>query len=147
MDKRSLRSFLRDQRVGRLATVDAKNRPVVIPFCFVYNGEAFYSPLDEKPKTVDPEQLARTRNIRANPDVALVVDHYEEDWRKLRFVLVRGKATVLSGGKEHTRAVAMLRRKYFQYRDMDLAHRPVLKVVPWKIVTWSAAKGTFRFSP
>ena len=131
---------MRDQRVGRLATVDNQNRPVVVPFCFVFNGKAFYSPLDEKPKKVPPERLARTRNIRANPDVALVIDHYEEDWGKLTFALVRGKATVLNGGKEHTRAVASLRRKYPQYRNMKLARRPILKIVPWKIVFWRASE-------
>jgi PPOX class probable F420-dependent enzyme len=146
MDRRSLRSFMRAQRVGRMATVDARNRPVIVPLCFVYDGEAFYSALDEKPKKVGPEQLARTRNIRANPDVALVVDHYEEDWLELRFVLVRGKATVLFAGKEHTRALGMLRRKYPQYRKMNLAGRPILRIVPWKIVSWSAKKGTSQFS-
>ena len=146
MDKKALRSFMRIQRVGHLATVDNRNRPVLVPFCFVYNGKAFYSPLDEKPKTVPPERLARTRNIRANPDVALVVDHYEEDWRELMFALVRGKAKILNAGKEHTRAVASLRRKYPQYRNMKLANRPILKIIPWRIVCWSAKEGTFRFS-
>ena len=146
MNKRQLRAFIRDQRVGHLATVDNQNRPLVVPFCFVYNGKAFYSPLDEKTKTVPPERLARTRNIRANGDVALVIDHYEEDWRKLRFVLVRAKAKVLNGGKEHARAVASLRRRYPQYRKMLLANRPILKIVPWKIVCWSAKEGTLRFS-
>ena len=140
MNRRELQKFVRDQRIGHLATVDNQNRPIVVPFCFVYSGKAFYSPLDEKPKTVQPERLARVRNIRANPEVAVVIDHYEEDWGKLMFALVRGRARVLSGGKEHIRAVASLRRKYPQYRKMNLTERPVLKIVPWKIVCWRASE-------
>ncbi len=147
MNKRSLRSLMRVQRIGRLATVDARDRPLIIPFCFVYDGDAFYSIVDEKPKRVAPEELARTRNIRANPEVALVVDHYEEDWLKLRFVLVRGRAAVLTAGEEYTRAVRMLRRKYQQYRKMNLTERPVIKIVPWKIVSWSAEERASPSSP
>ena len=141
MNNRALRSFIRAERVGRLATIDPQNRPVVVPFCFVYSCEKFYSPLDEKPKSVAPGRLARVRNIRSNPEVAIVLDHYEEDWSNLTFVLVRGRAKVILTGKEHARAVALLRRKYRQYRIMDLASRPILKIVPWKIVHWSARKG------
>lgn len=61
--------------------------------------------------------------------MALLLDHYEEDWRELMFALVRGKARILYGGKEHARAVASLRRKYLQYRNMNLANRPILKIV------------------
>src|SRR5881397_2797005 len=96
-------NFLRTQRVGHLATVDARGRPLVVPFCFVYDGKAFYSSLDEKPKSVSPEKLKRVRNIRANPEVALVIDHYDENWSRLKFVLIRGRAKILYSGKEQAR--------------------------------------------
>ncbi|PYU89281.1 MAG: TIGR03668 family PPOX class F420-dependent oxidoreductase [Acidobacteria bacterium] len=131
-------NFLRTQRVGHLATVDARGRPVVVPFCFVYDGKAFYSSLDEKAKKVSPEKLRRTQNIRVNPEVALVIDHYEEDWGKLKFVLIRGRARILYSGKEHGRAIELLREKYAQYRSMRLENRPVLKIVPWRIREWTA---------
>ncbi len=130
--------FLRAQRVGHLATVDARGRPVVVPFCFVYDGKAFYSSLDEKPKKVSPEKLRRARNIRVNPEVAVVIDHYEEDWGKLKFVLIRGRARILYSGKEHARAVELLRKKYAQYRRMRLENRPVVKIIPWGIREWTA---------
>jgi PPOX class probable F420-dependent enzyme len=94
--------------------------------------------LDEKPKTVSPERLRRSRNIQANPEVALVLDHYEEDWGRLRFALVRGRARMLFSGKEHGRALALLRKKYPQYRAMRLERRPVIKIVPWKIQHWTS---------
>lgn len=138
MTANSLRAFLLKQRIGHLATVDAQSRPVVVPLCFAYDGAAFYSSLDEKPKRVSPEKLRRARNIRANPEVALVLDHYEEDWSRLKFVLIRGRARILHSGKEHARAVKLLREKYPQYRTMRLETRPVLKIVPWKMHHWDS---------
>jgi PPOX class probable F420-dependent enzyme len=135
---KSLEAFMRSQRVGHLATVDAENRPAVVPFCFAYDGRILYSSLDEKPKRVSPDKLRRTQNVRGNPEVAVVLDHYEEDWEQLTFVLIRGKARILYSGKEHKRAVSLLRRKYPQYRMMRLAARPVLRIKPWKIFEWSA---------
>jgi PPOX class probable F420-dependent enzyme len=139
MKPKEIETFLRKQRVARLATVDTRGRPVVIPFCFVYDGKIFYSSLDEKPKSVAPEKLRRSRNILRNPEVAFVVDHYEENWNRLWFVLVRGRAKILRSGKEHVRALELLRRKYPQYRRMVLENRPVIKIVPWKIRHWDAA--------
>jgi coenzyme F420-0:L-glutamate ligase / coenzyme F420-1:gamma-L-glutamate ligase len=137
MKTRELHSFVRRQRVGRLATVDALHRPVMVPLCFVCDdGGTFYSPVDEKPKELPPDRLARVRNILQNPEVALLFDYYDEDWRQLRFVLVRGKATLLASGAEHAAAIRRLRRKYPQYREMDLGSRPVIRIVPWKTISW-----------
>jgi PPOX class probable F420-dependent enzyme len=138
MKPKAIETLLLKQRVGRLATVDTSGRPVVIPFCFVYDGKVFYSALDEKPKSVAPAKLRRSRNIQRNPEVAFVLDHYEEDWNCLWFVLVRGRARILRSGREHVRALQLLRRKYPQYRRMHLENRPVIKIVPWKIRYWDA---------
>ena len=69
-------------------------------------GEAIYIVLDQKPKSVELTRLRRVRNILANPQAALVVDHYEEDWRDLRYVLVSCLAEVLSGDEDEA-AVAV----------------------------------------
>jgi PPOX class probable F420-dependent enzyme len=140
MKPKEIESLFRKQRVGRLATVDTTGRPVLVPFCFVYDGKVFYSSLDEKPKSVAPEKLRRSRNILRNPEVAFVLDHYEENWNRLWFVLVRGRARILRSGKEHVRALDLLRRKYPQYRRMLLENRPVIKIVPWRIRYWDAAE-------
>ena len=139
--------FLRSARTGHLATADAKGRPHVIPVCYVFDGEAIYSVLDAKPKTTPLRQLRRVRNILANPQVALVVDHYEEDWSRLRYVLVPGEAGLLEADspqdrEEWARAVAMLREKYPQYQGMDLDQSPVIKITPAKFVPWSSGPGS-----
>ncbi|MCH8990113.1 MAG: TIGR03668 family PPOX class F420-dependent oxidoreductase [Chloroflexi bacterium] len=129
--------FLRSARSGHLATADAKGRPHVIPVCYVYDGTAIYSVLDAKPKSTSLRQLRRVRNILANPQVSLVVDHYEEDWSRLRYVLVFGDAGLLEEGEEWARAIAMLREKYPQYQGMDLEESPVIKITPSRFVPWS----------
>src|SRR5207253_7308557 len=130
--------LLREARVARLATADAAGQPHVVPVCFAVDGETIYTPLDEKLKRVAPRRLRRVRNIEANPRIALIVDHYEEDWRRLRFALVTGTARIIEDGPEHARAIALLREKYPQYRAMRLEDRPVRVISPHKVVTWAA---------
>jgi PPOX class probable F420-dependent enzyme len=131
--------FIRERRVARLATADGDGRPAVIPICYVFDGEHFYSSLDEKPKQVAPRQLKRVRNIEANPHVALVIDDYADDWSKLAYVLVSGLASIIQpGGDEHARSVAMLRDKYPQYRAMAIDERMVIKITPARITHWKS---------
>jgi len=130
--------FLRSARTGHLATADATGQPHVIPVCYVFDGESVYSVLDAKPKTTPLRQLRRVRNILANPRVSLVVDHYEEDWTSLQYVMVTGDAGLLESGEEWARAIVMLREKYPQYQQMDLAQSPVIKIVPARFVPWSS---------
>ncbi|HJQ27323.1 MAG TPA: TIGR03668 family PPOX class F420-dependent oxidoreductase [Blastocatellia bacterium] len=131
--------FIRNHRVARLATADGDGRPAVIPICYVFDGEHFYSPLDEKPKRVAPRQLKRVRNIEANPHVALVIDDYADDWSKLAYVLASGLAMIIQPGTdEHARTVAMLRDKYPQYRAMAIDERMVIKITPARIKHWQS---------
>jgi PPOX class probable F420-dependent enzyme len=124
-------------RVARLATADRRGRPHVVPICFAAAGGRLYSAIDEKPKRAVPFRLKRVRNIVANPHVALVVDAYREDWRRLWYILVFGTARVIRpGAAEHAAALRALRRKYRQYRAMRLDERPVLAVTPVRVVTW-----------
>src|SRR5579864_352900 len=91
----AVRKTLRQARVARLATLDAKNRPHIIPVCFAYDGKLFYTAVDRKPKRVPRERLTRLQNIRAVPRVALLIDEYNEDWTQLWWVLIRGKARLI----------------------------------------------------
>ena len=134
--------FLRSARTGHLATVNAMRQPHVIPVCFVFDGEAIYTVLDAKPKSTPLRQLRRVRNILANPQVSLVVDHYEEDWSRLRYLLALGVAGLLEEGEEWARAIVMLREKYPQSQGMDLDENPVIKITPVRFVPWSSQRET-----
>ena len=129
--------FLRSARHGHLATADAKGQPHVIPVCYAFDGESIYSVLDSKPKSTPLRQLRRVRNILSNPQVSLVVDHYEEDWSRLRYILVSGEAGLLQEGEEWARAIATLRNKYPQYQAMNFDESPVIKIKPSRFTPWS----------
>jgi PPOX class probable F420-dependent enzyme len=137
------RRFVESQRVARLATVDARGRPSVVPVCYAFDGRRFYSAVDEKPKQVRWQRLRRLRNIAANPHVAMVVDEYAEDWRLLRYAMVKGRARLVQpAGRfagEHRRAVRLLRAKYPQYRAMAIDARPMIRILPSRITYWSAS--------
>lgn len=131
-------AMLREARIARLATADPNGQPHVVPVCFAYDGAAIYMVIDEKPKRTAPHRLRRVRNIIANPKVAMIVDHYEEDWRRLRYTLVTGTARVIESGPDHIRAIALLCEKYPQYRTMRLEDRPVVVISPTGTIPWAA---------
>jgi PPOX class probable F420-dependent enzyme len=110
-----LRRRIGRARVAHFATTDGRE-PALVPVCFVLLGNAVYHAIDAKPKSAAAGKLRRVRNVRANSSAALLVDHYEDDWRRLWFVLIRGRARVIEKGVEHDRAIEALRRKYPQYR-------------------------------
>ncbi|MGD0423627.1 MAG: TIGR03668 family PPOX class F420-dependent oxidoreductase [Candidatus Bathyarchaeia archaeon] len=128
--------LLRESRVGHLATCNLSLRPHVIPICFVFHNDAIYSAIDEKPKRRKPPGLRRIINIEANPNVCMIIDQYDENWRKLRFFIIHGKAKLIWLGEEHEQAINQLRRKYPQYRSMNLQSRPVIKIIPRRTVSW-----------
>lgn len=131
-------AFLAGQRVAHLATVDAAGRPHVVPVCFAPYAGALYVAVDEKPKRGDPAALRRVRNLLARPDVCLVADHYEEDWTRLRWLQVRGRAALVADAAERAGALAALRAKYPQYRAMALEARPLIRITPERVVAWAA---------
>ena len=88
----------------------------MVPVCFVLLGDTIYQAIDAKHKSVSAGQLRRVKNIRVNPVAALLIDHYVEDWRRLWWVLLRGRARVVANGAEQGRAIKALRRKYPQYQ-------------------------------
>ena len=134
--------MLRESRVGRLGTASADGQPLVVPVCYAFYGRIIYSALDAKPKRVAPRSLARVRNIEANPRVSLTIDHYDEEWSRLAYVIVQGRATMLSTGDELARGVEQLREKYPQYRAMGLGRESalVIRIEPVRITAW-------RFAP
>lgn len=98
------------------------------------------SVLDRKPKSVEIRDLARVRNIEANPRVSLLIDDYSDDWSQLGFALVHGTAQILDGASAEARdAIRVLREKYPQYRDMDLESAPVIEIGSLRLVSWSAS--------
>jgi PPOX class probable F420-dependent enzyme len=125
-----LRQRIADSRVARLATVDADGRPHLVPIVFALAGDTLYSAVDAKPKR--SRTLRRIENARRRPEVTALIDHYEDDWTRLWWVRLRGRARVLDGGEEAAHALALLAAKYEQYRKAA----PGLPVLAIDIIEW-----------
>lgn len=98
--------------VGRLVTIGPAG-PDIVPFCFALAGDTLYSAVDHKPKQTF--RLRRLANIKRQPSVSVLVDHYEDDWSRLWWVRIRGSAMVV---ESDARAVDLLVAKYPQYQEV-----------------------------
>ncbi len=117
--------------------------PIAFAFEDAPGGLLIYSALDEKPKSVaDPRALARVRDIGTRPHVAVLVDHWEEDWSHLAWVRLEGTAKLLdptdSSAAEHSMAVGLLRARYPQYATHALEERPMIRIAVERVSGWSA---------
>jgi PPOX class probable F420-dependent enzyme len=123
-------------KVARLATADAAGRPHLVPIVFAIEGDRIYSVVDAKPKRRGT--LRRLANVRQNPAVALLVDHYDDaDWGALWWVRAEGRGRVLEPDEpEARRAVALLERRYPQQQ----AAGAVLAVDVARWSGWSASE-------
>ncbi|NUP60916.1 MAG: TIGR03668 family PPOX class F420-dependent oxidoreductase [Nonomuraea sp.] len=129
MDAGRARSLFEHARVARLATADASGAPHLVPVTFAVQGDQVVLAVDHKPKTT--YDLRRLRNIRANPRVSLLADHYDEDWARLWWARADGTATVHEAGRED--ALSALVAKYDQY----LGRPPQGPVVVVAVSRWS----------
>ncbi|HJU34676.1 MAG TPA: TIGR03668 family PPOX class F420-dependent oxidoreductase [Nitrososphaera sp.] len=130
-------------RVARLATIDSEFKPHLVPVVFVFDGNNFFIPIDEKRKTIKPEKLRRIRNIRDNPNVALLIDEYSEDWTRLAFVMMQGKASIITikmqGSIRLQQAYSKLTTKYVQYQKIGIG-KMCIQIKPEKVVSWRSSK-------
>ncbi len=135
------RDLLDRHRVAHLATADRTGAPHVVPLCYARDDDALYFVIDSKPKRRTGTAIKRMRNLLENPAVALVVDDYDEDWRRLAYVLVRGRAAVVADAAEARRALGSLRARYPQYRVMELdgPEHPVVRITPEHVHVWRAS--------
>ena len=130
------RRFLADRRIAHLATADHRAVPHVVPVCFAISEGTLYITIDEKPKRHAGTPLKRVRNIMQNPAVAVIVDRYDDDWALLGWVMLRGRAEILTAGTEHDDAQALLRSRYPQLRSMQIAQHPVIAVRIERTTSW-----------
>ena len=135
MSPEQARERFASARVARLASADAAGRPHLVPVVFAVQGDRVYSAVDAKPKRTTA--LRRLENVRQNPAVALLADHYEEDWSALWWVRAEGSARILEPCDPEARAaVQLLRERYPQQR----AAGPVLAVDVERWSGWSAVR-------
>ena len=134
-------TLVQEARVARFATVDERGRPHIVPVCFAFRDGVAYIALDAKPKRVPVTRLRRVRNLLANPEVQLLIDRYTDDWSRLAYVQLSGRATLIGPGPEHAEALVLLRARYLQYLAMPLEKAPVIRIDVHRTVAWGASGG------
>jgi PPOX class probable F420-dependent enzyme len=125
-----------EARVARLATMSADGQPHIVPITFAIDHDVIYTAVDSKPKSTP--HLRRLSNIHANPRVAVLADHYDEDWSALWWVRADGMAAILVSQAELTGPTRLLAGRYPQYRD-NPPGGPVIAIRVARWTGWSAA--------
>jgi PPOX class probable F420-dependent enzyme len=123
-------------QVATLATVTPAGRPHVVPFTFAVDGDVVYTAVDAKPKSTTA--LQRLRNLRANPEVALLADHYSDDWSELWWARADGHATVLDQPDAMGEPVRLLSQRYAQYQ-LNPPGGPVIMITVHRWTGWQAS--------
>ncbi|GAA1192686.1 TIGR03668 family PPOX class F420-dependent oxidoreductase [Prauserella alba] len=136
LDPVDARSRFRSARVATLATADAAGVPHLVPVTFAVEGDTVVFAIDDKPKST--LNLRRLRNITENPRVSLLVDHYEDDWRRLWWVRADGTAAVHDDGADRLPAIRALTARYPQYEDSP-PRGPVVVIAVSAWSGWSAS--------
>lgn len=130
------RARLAAARVARLATVDEAGRPHLVPVVFDLRGDSIVIAVDRKPKRTT--NLHRLRNIQVNPRVAVLADHYEDDWTRLWWVRADGVARIVTDDAGRAEPLSRLSAKYPQYREAEPAG-PVISITVTAVRGWSYA--------
>ena len=143
LDAREL-AFLVAARRAILATIDPGGRPRPVPICFIVDAAdpthvRVLTPLDDKPKATDDKRtLARVRDIRARPEVSVLVDRWDEDWSRLGWLRLNGRANLLEPADVPPDAVERLRSKYPQYATHALESSPMIAIDIERATSWGA---------
>ena len=123
-------------RVAVLATVSASGRPHVVPVTFAVDGDVIYTAVDAKPKST--RDLRRLSNIRRDPRVSVLAEHYEDDWEALWWVRADGEAALIGDQAAMAEPIRLLADRYPQYRR-DPPAGPVIAVRVTRWTGWSAS--------
>lgn len=132
-------------RVARLATVGEDGQPHLVVFVFATQGDQIVHAVDHKPKS--SMALKRLANIRANPRVSVLVDHYSDTWEELWWARADGSARILEDDQERAGPVRLLVEKFWQYRERPPAGPVVVvDVARWSGWSYSEPGGGTRIS-
>ena len=128
----SILSLLETERRGVMTTLASDGSPHAVPVVFARVGNEIVSPIDHKPKS--GQVLARVKNLERDDRVTLLVDRWDEEWTRLKWLMIRGRATV----DPHAPQAVMraLNERYQQY-DIDERHDAVIRIRPSRLSWWA----------
>jgi PPOX class probable F420-dependent enzyme len=135
METAELRRRFAASHVARLSTVRPDGGPHVVPIVFALVGDTVFSAVDAKPKR--STALQRLADVRSEPRCALLVDHYEDDWRRLWWVRADGTGVVVDAPPVEHPGIQALVRRFPQYRD-EPPSGPLLVVTVQRWTGWAS---------
>jgi PPOX class probable F420-dependent enzyme len=126
-------SILAEARRGVLSTIGSDGSPHSVPVVYVVHDGELVSPIDDKPKR-GPD-LKHIANVTNDPRATLLADHWDEDWTRLGWVMVRGIMRV----EAHNPTAEDLRDRYPQYTDEITPGERALVLRPRRVSWWTWA--------
>jgi nitroimidazol reductase NimA-like FMN-containing flavoprotein (pyridoxamine 5'-phosphate oxidase superfamily) len=129
--KKSLAKLVEWERVCRVATVSRHRVPHVVPVCHVVLGGKLYFGSEKTAQKV--------LNLRSNPNVAVTVDLYSDDWSNLKGVMIQGTVAFIEKGLRFRHIRKALYSKYPQYPDQAAlaeADSVIMEVTPRNVFSW-----------
>lgn len=122
------RELFASSRIARLATVGPDGAPNLVPVTFAMRDDTVTLAVDHKPKST--RELRRLRDIRHEPRVCLLADHYDDDWTRLWWARADGRARVVPHDPV---AAGWLTERYAQYRE----HPPAGPFIVIEVDRWT----------
>src|SRR5438270_11485135 len=104
--------FIARAHVCRVGSVDRQGQPHVAPLCHAF---------DPATRTAYVATSGLTaKNLRVRHRASIECDDYFEDWDRLRGLVAHARAKVVDRGAELDRARRLMKRKFKQYRDIEI---------------------------
>lgn len=128
-------SFIKHQRVGRLATLSPEKNAHVVPLCYVVEGDNLYISTNTTSKKI--------RNIEKNAEATFLIDEYSEDWPRLKGVMISGRVKLHQKGGIFTKARDLLYAKYPQYQPsypIKEGASTILQLTAETVTRWDFSK-------
>lgn len=135
MDRAEALGRLARSPVARLGTITPDSRPHIVPVTFAIAADSVLTMIDQKPKST--LALQRLNNLRQVPRATLLADHYDDDWGRLWWVRVDGRATIHHSGEVWDQAREALVSKYAQYSD-DPPEGPAIRIELERVTSWES---------
>ena len=124
--------FLKSQKILRLATIDKKGMPHIVPVWYLYKDGIFYIGTNTRTK--------KAKNVKKNPKVSFCVD---AGIRSPIFgVMGRGVAKLILNKKIVSDITKKILLRYFKSLDNNSAQELfvqtdcIIKIMPKKITAW-----------
>ena len=124
--------FLKEQKILRLATVDKKGNPHLVPVWYYYTGVKFYIGTNTKTR--------KAQNVQKNSKVCFCVD--DGVWSPIQGVMGNGKARLILQEGIVKKIAKKILLRYFKNLEGKSAKELldntdcIIEITPGKITTW-----------